>query len=254
MGLNKRARCYIRMDSRWASASSVCMGISVFIRAVFYFGLTNLRDLSGFEVAMDVILPMIVAAAYLIVLKGLLLNSPLLFGGMIAILGVNDLFTNSSGGAGVFGGVLLLVFAALFLATGLGYLPNRIGVVCGAAVLVLYRVFAVDLNLILPLKEFHPIAYLPEASSLFVFLAVALLAPALQLTPIRSMVNEGAAADPTQVVPTSAQAAEPDALAVEEASVAVSVQPAEEASAEMTAQTMEAEPAEAPTESISPEI
>lgn len=243
MGLNKRARCYIRMDSRWASASSVCMGISVFIRAVFYFGLTNLRDLSGFEVAMDVILPMVVAAAYLIVLKGLLLNSPLLFGGMIAILGVNDLFTNSSGGAGVFGGVLMLVFAALFLSTGLGYLPNRIGVVCGAAVLVSYRVFAMDMNLILPLKEFHPIAYLPEASSLFVFLAVALLAPALQLTPIRSMVNEGGAADPTQIVPAPVQTSESESPIPEEV-------PAE-APVEMAADTA---PDEIPAEPTSPEI
>lgn len=183
MNLAKSARCHIRMQSRWASASAVCMGISVFIRTVYYFGLINLRDLGGFELAMEVILPMVIAAGYLIMIKGLQLNSPILFGGLIGVYAANYLLLMNTNATGIIGGVLLVITAALFIVTGLGYIPIRIPVVSAAVVLVLFRFFVIDLNgYILPLSEFHPVAYLPEASNLFGFLAVALMAPALRLT------------------------------------------------------------------------
>lgn len=183
MSLTKSARCHIRMQSRWASASAVCMGISVFLRTVYYFGLINLRDLGGFELAMEVILPMLIAASYLIMIKGLQLNSPILFGGLIGVYAANYLLLMNTNVTGIIGGVLLVVTAVLFIVTGLGYIPFRIPVVSAAVVLVLFRFFAIDLNgYILPLAGFHPVAYLPEASNLLGFLAVALMAPALQLT------------------------------------------------------------------------
>ena len=183
MNLTKSARCHIRMQSRWASASAVCMGISVFLRTVYYFGLVNLRDLSAFEVAMDVVFPMIIAAGYLVMIKALRLNSPTLFGGLIGLYAVNYLLLMNATAAGVIVGVLLVFTAALFIATGMGYVPSWIPVVSAAAVLVLFRFFVVDLNgYILPLAEFHPVAYLPDASNLFGILAVALMAPALQVS------------------------------------------------------------------------
>lgn len=183
MNLAKSARCHIRMQSRWASASAVCMGISVFLRTVYYFGLVNLRDLNGFEIAMDVIFPMVIAAGYLVMIKALQLNSPTLFGGLIGLYAVNYLMLMNATTAGVIVGVLLVITALLFIATGLGYVPVRLPVVGAAAVLVLFRFFVVDLNgYILPLTEFRPVVYLPDASNLFGILAVALMAPALQLT------------------------------------------------------------------------
>lgn len=183
MNLVKRARCHIRMQSRWASVSAVCMGISVFVRTVYYFGLINLRDLSGFELVMDVIFPMIIAASYLIMIKGLQLNSPTLFGGLIGLYAVNYLLLMNATAPGIIVGVLLVLSAGVFIASGLGYLPNRIPVMAAAGVVVLFRLIVVDLvGYIFPLTEFHPVAYLPEASNLFGILAVSLMAPALQLT------------------------------------------------------------------------
>lgn len=183
MNLTKYARCHIRMQSRWASASAVCMGISVFLRAVYYFGLINLRDLNGFEIAMDVIFPMIIAGGYLVMIKGLQLNSPTLFGGLIGLYAVNYLLLMNATAAGVIVGVLLVISAALFIATGMGYIPVQTPVVAAAGVLVLFRFVVVDLNgYILPLAEFRPVDYLPDASNLFGILAVSLMAPALQLT------------------------------------------------------------------------
>lgn len=183
MNLTKCARCHIRMQSRWASASAVCMGISVFLRTVYYFGLVNLRDLNAFEIAMDVVFPMIIAAGYLVMIKALRLNSPTLFGGLIGLYAVNYLLLMNATTSGMIVGVLLVVSAAVFIATGLGYVPMRTPVVAAAAVLVLFRFFVVDLaGYILPLIQFRPVAYLPDASNLFGILAVSLMAPALQVS------------------------------------------------------------------------
>lgn len=187
MNLTKSARCHIRMQSRWAGASAVCMGISVFIRTVYYFGLINLRDLSGFAVAMEVILPMVVAAGYLIMIKGLQLNSPILFGGLIGLYAANYLTLMNTNVTGIIGGVLLIITAAVFIITGLGYIPNRIWVIASATILALFRFLVIDLfGYILPLNELRPVAYLPEASNLFGFWAVALMAPALQVSLLHS--------------------------------------------------------------------
>lgn len=197
MNLNKSARCHIRMQSSWASASAVCMGISVFLRTVYYFGLINLRDLNGFEIAMDVIFPMAIAAGYLVMIKALQLNSPTLFGGLIGLYAVNYLMLMNATTAGVIVGVLLVITAALFIATGMGYVPNRIPVVAASMVLVLFRLVVVDLlGYVLPLTEFRPVAYLPDASNLFGILAVALMAPALQVARLHVSGDSGAAEEP----------------------------------------------------------
>lgn len=194
MNLTKSARCHIRMNSRWASVSAVCMGISVFIRTVYYFGLINLRDVGGYALVMDVILPMIVAAGYLVMIKALRLNSPTLFGGLIGVYALNYLLLMNKNATDIIGGVLLVITAALFIVTGLGYIPLPTPVVTAAALLVLFRFIAVDLlGYLLPLSEFRPIDYLPECSDLFGFLAVALMAPALQLTRLHNSSDQASA-------------------------------------------------------------
>ena len=183
MNIEKRARCHIRMNSRWAFLSAVCMGLSVFVRTVYYFGLINLRDLDGFSLATQVIAPMIIAAGYLIMIKGFQINSPILFGGLIGAYALNYIQLMDTNDAGILTEVLLAATAALFVVTGLGYFVNRIPVVCCGLVLVLYRLISIDLlTWLLPFSEFRPVAYLPEASNFFGILAVVLMAPALQLS------------------------------------------------------------------------
>ncbi len=197
MNLTKLARCHIRMSSRWASLSAVCMGISVFLRTVYFFGLTNLRDLDGFQIALQVVLPMVIAAGYLVMIKGLQLNSPILFGGLIGVYAANYLMLMRYDAMGLAVGVLLVVTAVLFVITGLGYLPNRMFVIGSALVLALVRLFAVDLGgYLLPLAQFRPVAYLPEGSNLFGILAVALMAPALQLTLLNAPASGASAQQP----------------------------------------------------------
>lgn len=188
MNLTKSVRCHIRLDSSWANSSAVCMGIAVFVRTVYYFGLTNLRDFSGFDLAVQVVLPMIVAAAYLILIRGLRLNSPVLTGAIILVFSVNYLLVMRTSATSIVGGILLVLTSILFLVTGLGYIPARYPLTILAAVMVAYRFLTTDLlSCILPLSRFHPVAYLPELSNLFGFLAIGTMCPALQLSPRRSV-------------------------------------------------------------------
>ena len=182
MKTKKLARCQIRMDSRWVSLSAACMGISVFLRTVYYFGLINLRDLDSFTLAMEVIVPMVLAGLYLLVVKGLQLNAPVLLGIMIGLFSINALVPNHNGTMGIVAGVLMLLLAVVYVATGLGLLPNRIAVVLLAMAVVGVRIWGVDLrNYILPLESLDLMAYLPEAAGLFSFLSVSLIAPPLSM-------------------------------------------------------------------------
>lgn len=190
MNLTKRVRCQIRMDSRWANASAVCMGLSIFLRTVYYFGLVNLNDLDGFSLGVQVVVPMVLAAGYLLVIRGLRINSPILVGGLMTAYAVSGILMTDAGAAGMIAGVVLIAAAVLFVVTGIGYLPNRLPLIAAGAAALLIRFVAVDLmGCILPLAEFHPIAYLPEVSNLLGVAAIAVMCPALYLRPLRRTVE-----------------------------------------------------------------
>ena len=212
MSLKKNVRCHIRMDSRWAGASAVCMGISLFLRTVYYFGLVNLKDLGSFEIAMQMILPLVVAAGYLLMIKALRINSPILFSGLVAVYAVNYILIMDGSASALVGAVLLVLTAGLFLLTGMGYLPYRAPLIAVGLLALLFRVIVVDLlGYLLPISQFHPIAYLPEASNLFGLAAISTMCPAVQLSPIRRASEEKApdAAEGSQDASLPDEAAEP---------------------------------------------
>ena len=193
MSLTKTVRCHIRMDSRWANASAVCMGLSIFLRTVYYFGLVNLKDLNAFEIAMQVVLPLVVAAGYLLMIKALRINSPILFGGLVALYAVNYILIMDGSGSAIAGAVLLVATAALFVGTGMGYIPMRLPLIAAGIATLIFRFSVVDLmGYILPLADFHPVAYLPEASNLFGLAAIAAMCPAVQLSPLRRTADDAA--------------------------------------------------------------
>ena len=185
MKLTRSARCHIRMDSKWVYASAICMGVSFFIRTAYYFGLVNLRDLDIISLIAEVILPMIIAAGYLIMIKGLRINSPALFGGLICVYSINYLLLTELNASGVFGGVLLITVAGIFLVTGLGFISVRMPILVAAGILALFRLLVIDIiGYLLPIDQFSLLTYLPESSNLFGLMAVTLLAPALHVTPL----------------------------------------------------------------------
>ena len=215
MNLTKSVRCHIRMDSRWANASAVWMGLSIFLRTVYYFGLVNLEDLGGLDLSMQVVFPMIVAAAYLLMIKALRLNSPILVGGLVAAYAINYLMIMDGSASAIAGAVLLAVTAVLFVATGMGYVPSRMPLIAAGIATLAFRFVVVDLmTYILPLSQFRPIAYLPEVSNLCGLAAIAAMCPALQLSPLRRNMDltaqEPAEAAETEDEETAEEAGDPE--------------------------------------------
>ncbi len=207
MNLTKSVRCHIRMDSRWANASAVWMGLSIFLRTVYYFGLVNLEDLGGLDLSMQVVFPMIVAAAYLLMIKALRLNSPILVGGLVAAYAINYLMIMDGSASAIAGAVLLVATAVLFVATGMGYVPSRMPLIAAGIATLAFRFVVVDLmTYILPLSQFRPIAYLPEVSNLCGLAAIAAMCPALQLSPLRRNMDL-TAQEPAEAAETEAEEA-----------------------------------------------
>lgn len=191
MNLTKRANCHTAMDSRWAMLSGIMMGISVFSRIVYYFGLTNLNDLGAMKLVTHVVLPMIVAACFLVVVKVLHRNSPLIIGCAMAACAVSYLLVMDMTATGMVGAFLMILTVALFIVTGMGYVPMRLPLLVMGLAMALYRLLTTDLLVnILPLSKFDPIAYLPEMSNLFSFLAIAAICPVLRLDLIKTSVPE----------------------------------------------------------------
>ena len=183
MNIKKIARCHVRMDSRWVSLSAALMGLSVFLRTVYYFGVVNLRDLDHFRLAMEVIVPLVLAGGYLIVVKGFQFNSPVLVGCFMGLYGVNYLLIHSDGGAGIACGVILMILAVGMIVTGLGFLPNSIPVIGTALVLALVRLIAVDFNGYFQSMDASGVMdYLPVGANLLIFLSLSLMAPPLNVT------------------------------------------------------------------------
>lgn len=211
MNLTKSVRCHIRMDSRWANASAVCMGISIFLRTVYYFGLINLEDLNGFDLSMQVVLPMVIAAGYLLMIKVLRINSPILVGGLMVVYAVSYTMIMGKGASAIVGTVLLIATAVLFVVTGMGYLPSRVAVIATGIVTLVFRFVAVDLMMyILPLAAFRPMVYLPEASNLFGIAAISVMCPALCLSPLRRNMDL-TAQEPAEEAETEAEEAAEEA-------------------------------------------
>ena len=191
MNLKQSVRCQMQMDSRWIQMSVVFMGLSVFLRAVYYLGLTNFQDLSAFQLMVQLILPVVVAAVYLILIKGLNMNSPILLGILSGLYALDYLLSMEKGET--VSAVLLAVNVAVFLATVFGYLYDTKPVVIAGILSMVYRVAFVDLvGYIFPLSEWHMIAYIPLLSNMCAVLAIGLLSPALQLTHRRKQPVEKA--------------------------------------------------------------
>lgn len=180
MKMKQPVRVQMQMDSQWMQISVIFMGFCVFIKAVYYLGLINLKDLDGYQLFTQLILPGLVAAAYLILLKGLNLNAPILLGGLSGLYALDYFLVLQKGE--VVSAVLMALNVVVFLATVLGYIPDIRPVILIGAISAAYRVIVVDLfGYILPFSDWKFVSYLPSLSNMFAVLAVGSMAPALQL-------------------------------------------------------------------------
>ena len=169
-----------RMDpeGKWHLGATAMMGVAFFLRAAYYFGFTRPENTGGFEMAMFLILPMVLELAFMVMIRGVKLNLPGVYGIMgavfCAVLAVQGI---------MIGGVLRIILSiigylicgAALVGVGWGLLSKSLGV---TALLLTFtvRLLAFDLKLLTGLRL---VAFMREAAGLCVILALAFLCAGL---------------------------------------------------------------------------
>ena len=102
--LAKNMSCRLAARGHWGSLAAAWMGLSFFLRMVFYFGLTNFNDLGATELIFRVALPLLISVAFILVLKIKALGNALTAGILSVLFAVNYFLAENMS----LGGVLLL--------------------------------------------------------------------------------------------------------------------------------------------------
>ncbi len=145
MKLRRIVRYRMNFDKKWLTASGVLMGIGFFLQVVYYFAVVSILAVSPWEIVVHLVLPLVMEAAWFLLLRGFRLNAPGLYGIFGCGFAVLLILQTFSGGS-VLGGImalvgLLLASVALIAVTG-GYLRSRFtGALVFLAVLVLRLIF-----------------------------------------------------------------------------------------------------------------
>ena len=180
--LSKSMTCDLGAQSTWGQRAAAWMGLSFFLRMVYYFAFMNLNDVPVGEIVFSVVLALAISVAFILVMKLKKLNHPMIAAGLSAAFAVNYFLTEQMNFGGVVSGILVLAMAGMILAAVLGYIPQRKWLLWTAVVVLGFRLLFVDVfGYILPLSELKLIAYIPRASNLFGVVAFASLCAALEL-------------------------------------------------------------------------
>lgn len=180
--LSKTMTCRLAARGKWGNAAAAWMGLSFFLRMVYYFGLVNLKDVPGMEIAFCVVLPLGVSVALILMLKLPRLNHPVAAAAIAGLYAVNYFFAEQMNAAGILSGILVLALAGLIAAAVMGYVPERKWLLWAAMAVFLFRAVFVDLfGHILPFSGWKIVAYIPRAANLFGVSAIASLCAALRL-------------------------------------------------------------------------
>lgn len=178
----KTMSCRLAARGKWGNLAAAWMGLSFFLRMVYYFGLMNFNDLGGFEIGFRVAVPLLISVAFILMLKIKLFGTPLIAGIVACVYAVSYFFAENMGIAGVVSGILVLLCAVLILLSALGYVPERKWLIWAGLASLLFRVVFVDLfGYILPLSEIKLAGYIPMASNMCGVIAVSFLCSAMRL-------------------------------------------------------------------------
>ena len=178
----KTMSCRLASRGKWGNLAAAWMGLSFFLRMVWYFGLMNFNDLSGAEIALRVVLPLLISVGFILMMKIKAFSLPLASGITAVVYAVSYFFCETMTLGGILSGILLLATSGLILAAVLGYVPERKWLIWAGVVTLIFRLLFVDLlGYILPLSELKLFAYIPMASNGAGLIAICFLCSALRL-------------------------------------------------------------------------
>lgn len=170
MKLKRYDRYVMDFKGKWVTRSAALMGVSLFVRVVYFFGLMNFTQCSGAQIVFDMVLSMGLCSVFLAFMSAMRRNAP----GLYAILATGFLIltmitTFSSGDA------LRIVLAVLgysaaavaLIATVGGYLPNRLLSSLLLLLVLVIRLFSYDLGNLGVFQWVLEISWLLVLASLF---------------------------------------------------------------------------------------
>lgn len=171
-------------DGKYHLAATALMGLAFFLRTAYYFGFTRPESIGGFEMAMFLILPMALELAFMVMIRGVKLNLPKVYGIMAAVFCAVLVVQGI-----MIGGVLRIVLCiigyvicgAALVGVGWGFLSKSLGVTALVLTFVV-RLLAFDLKLLTGLRL---VAFMREAAGLCVILAMAFLCAGLAEKKLR---------------------------------------------------------------------
>lgn len=161
-------------DGKHHLGATALMGGAFFLRAAYYFGFTRPETVGVWNLIVFLILPMLLEAAFMVMIRGVKLNLPGVYGIMGAVyclLLILQSFQLGSVLRMILAIIGYLICGAALVGVGWGLLSKSLGVTVLLVVLVV-RFFAFDLSYILNLRV---IGFIREAAGLCGILAMVFL-------------------------------------------------------------------------------
>lgn len=129
MKLKQYIRYQVNFRGKWLMPAKVLMGLSFFLRIVYYFGLTTFADHSFGEVLFWMVLPLLTCGAYMVVMSSLKLSNPAVYGIIGAFMCLLLMIWSFSCGDAlriVLSVLGYLSAGAVLVMTALGLLPGKL--------------------------------------------------------------------------------------------------------------------------------
>ncbi len=70
----------LNFESKWLTASSVLMGAAFFVQALYFLGVTALQGMGAGRLLLYMVFPMLLEALWCVLMRGIRLNTPAVYG------------------------------------------------------------------------------------------------------------------------------------------------------------------------------
>lgn len=176
MAHRKMKRYAMDINGKSMNSALIMMGLSFFLRAVYYFACVQIETVGFFELLVWMILPMVLEGAFIVMLRVLKLNMPGVYALMAAAVGL--LMVLQSFGYGSIVRTVLAIVAyvgcsVLIIGVAGGYLSKQIAV---ASYLVTALIRFLCFELFQMIFHLRVVAFIKDATGLFALLGLMYLA------------------------------------------------------------------------------
>ena len=144
---------YIRYEMNFeGNFPAICigfMGVSFFLRILYYFGFVNLQDIRGGELIFSLILPLLLCGAFIVLFRVAKWNAPGIFailGSVLCLLLIIWSFSTGNLLRTFLSILMYIIAAAVLLATAGGFLPGKLPATVVFAVILIFRFFLYSLD------------------------------------------------------------------------------------------------------------